>query len=228
MPQLNPNDEPMSVDDLLELERAMNGVPGFGKVSQALSFQQEFFGLFGTAVLMRQGKGTFVPIACTNIPNCAPDDLGGEQKEEQEFDTGSGYEPEDEEEDFWGSAEETGEDEDEDAEPENGAGEQDGEEFHALAKSIVERLAPCFQHEKQPRFFATFNELSEFVSPDLAARFQGYKLAILPLRKPRTKAVVGLIVCYAHDDSQYLNAEDLDGLERIWLCYANSMKLLAR
>lgn len=214
MPTLDPNTEPMTVDDLLELERTLTGVPGFEKARPVLEFQQEFFGLFGTACLLRQPKGTFHPMFMTNIPNCAPGGCEGEK--EQEFDLGIEFEEQEQE--------EFGEDENEPI----GAGENDGEEFRAFVQAMIDNLSPCFQHEKQPRFFPNFNDLAEFVSPDLLARFQGYKLMIIPIRKPKAKNVVGLVILYNNEDSQYLTEDDMEPLSRVWNMFANSLKLLGR
>lgn len=212
MPTLDPNTEPMTVDDLLELEGELASVQGFEKARPVLSFQQEFFGLFGTACLMRQPKGTFHPIFVTNIPNTAHGP--GEEEQDQEYDLGIEFE-EQEQDDF-----------DEESEEPISAGENDGEEFRAFAQAMIDNLAPCFQHEKQPRFFPNFNDLTEFVGPEMIARFQGYKLMILPIRKPKAKNVVALIVLYANEDMQYLIEDDMEPLSRVWGVFANSLKLM--
>lgn len=204
MPPINPNVEPMNGADLLDLESALQTVTGFNRVKPALSFQREFFGLMGTAILVRQPNGSFFPMAITNVPN-----YDDSQEETQE---------QDEENDSF--------EEQEDDENETDFGEDTGDEFHALAQSIVNNLAPCFQHEKQTRFFADFNALTEFVSMELAARFQGYKLMIIPIIKKNDKKVKALIVSFTNDDSEYLNEDDSDGMTRMWSIFARSMKLI--
>lgn len=202
MPPINPNVEPMNGVDLLQLESTLQVVTGFGRIKIALSFQREFFGLMGTAVLLRQANGSFFPIAITNVPNY---DDSQEETEDESF------EPNDEQ---------------EESEQEQNFGQDDGDEFHALALAMVNNLAPCFQHEKQTRFFPDFNALTEFVSIDLAARFQGYKLMIIPIINQSAKKVKALIVCFTNDDSQFLTEDDADGMTRMWSIYARSMKLI--
>lgn len=223
MPTLNPDMDPMTVDDLLELETQLALTAGFGKSKTVLSFQQEFFGFMGSALLLRQPKGTFHPMFCTNIPNCEE----GQTEEEMEFDLGIEFEEAENEDDFGEDEEQENDDADE-AETRIDRGEDSADEFANLASAMIERLAPCFQHEKQSRFFADFRALEEFVSPDLASRFQGYKLVIIPIFAKTQKNVKALVMLYTTDDSQFLLEEDMDNLERIWRAFAYSLKLIER
>lgn len=207
-------------EDLIQLQEEIAKNKGFDKIRPVLSFQQHFFGLFGTAVFLRSQNGSLNTIAFTNIPNCETDESDFSESEESDFD-------ETEEFDF----DETEEDEAMDASDffdsldEIDFGENSAEEFKIITESMMRRLAPCFEIEKIPRFFSNTSELEEFISPEMAAPFQGYKLLVIPIRRMRTykkaenKKADAIVICYTYDDSEYLFEHHAENIESIWKMY---------
>lgn len=201
MPTIDPNTEPMNLDDLLQLESELKQVSGWRKVKPTLSFQECFFGLMGTAVLLAKPNGTFHPMVFTNIPNTSSQDEA--MNDSCEFDNNE-----------------------EENEEENEFNDEESDEFRMLAEAMISMLAPCFRHEKQPRFFESSSDLSEFVATNIANRFDGYKLVIIPICKIQDKRIRGLVILYTYDDSQFLTENDTDPLSQVWGVFANSLKLL--
>lgn len=217
-----------TIDDYMQLKEEIEKSKGFDKVKPALSFQQEFFGLFGTAVFMKTGANFYHTVACTNIPNYSPDsEKSNEQNDvDQEdsfdesftaFDYNTAFESDEggeDAEDFFDKLEDDVD-----------FGENSNDEFKQLSDSLIKQLAPCFSLEKSPRFFADFNSMTEFVPMNVAACFQGYKLLVIPIRKPASykraasKNADAIVICYTYDDSNYLKEESVDYIERIWNLY---------
>lgn len=219
-----------TIDDYIQLKEEIEKSKGFDKVKPALSFQQEFFGLFGTAVFMKTGANNYHTVACTNIPNCTPDSKKEDNSENPEDNTEDSFD-----ESFTAfdyntafESDEGGEDADDffdKLEDEVDFGENSKEEFKQLSDSLISKLAPCFSLEKNPRFFTDFNSMTEFVPMNVAACFQGYKLLVIPIRKPASykraasKNADAIVICYTYDDSPYLKEESVDYIERIWNMY---------
>lgn len=216
-----------NIDDYMQLKEEIEKSKGFDKVKPALSFQQEFFGLFGTAIFMKTGANFYHTVACTNIPNYSPDsEKSNEQNNvDQEdsfdesftaFDYNTAFESDEggkDAEDFFDKLDDVD------------FGENSNDEFKQLSDSLIKQLAPCFSLEKSPRFFADFNSMTEFVPMNVAAYFQGYKLLVIPIRKPASykraasKNADAIVICYTYDDSPYLKEESVDYIERIWNMY---------
>ncbi len=220
------NSKICSSDDFFQLREEMDKETGFNKIKPALSFQQFFFGLFGTAVFMRSPNGALNTIAFTNIPNY---ELDSQENEYNDFDE-TEYKIDDEDDsqdDDSQDAQDFFDELDELPFPESDIdfGENGAEEFGQISESFIKNLAPCFELEKKPRFFNNFNELLEFVPMEVAARLQGYRLLIVPIRKHATykkaanKKADCLVICYAHDDTENLKEEHIDDIERVWATY---------
>lgn len=217
-----------NTEDYLQLHEEISKNKGFDKIKPVLSFQQEFFGLFGTAVFMKTGANHYHNVACTNIPNYIPDSQKNENSINEEDSIDESFTAFDYNTAFDENSENNCEDAEnffDDLENEIDFGENSGHEFTQLSESLIRQLAPCFSLEKNPRFFSNFNEMTEFVPMNIASCFQGYKLLIIPIRKPASykrpasKNADAIVICYTYDDSEYLNEDNVDYIERIWSMY---------